>query len=1306
MRAPLLSAQRHPKATEFLHVFTGARSFTEIRHRIERLPTAKDKGAAFEVLTQALAATDPVLQIRRIWFPTSEAPPDVLARLGMPSQDKGCDGLAQDANGRLLAFQAKFHTDKERLATGADKIDSFRSSTELVDARYVYSTARHPDASQHAGGKPMLYVMDGDLADLPPERIAAAIAFIRGEAIPSPVRRTERDDQVQARQATIAEFAGADRATVVSACGTGKTLIGERVMEDMVAGGARNIMVFVPSIALVGQTAAQWSREWHAEGSPLADRVSFLAVCSDETAVRGVQDTAEMKAAEIGVPPTTDPAEIAAFLKGSNEPEAIRVIFSTYQSSDRIAAAVATLPGFRFDLGLLDEAHKTAVAKAGGSRDATRFTRPLSDDEVPIAKRLFMTATPRVRRNRRTSDADVQFYSMDNQAIYGRTVHEFTHADAVKAGVVTPFKLVVNIVRPSELGLVKGDPERSPAAATVEIEGREIPLQAAARRVALARAIQVTGAKRVLTFHERIEAAKDLVLPGDPRSITSLLARHGEGDWSAYHVNGRQSVADRNIALRELRQRDKTLVSNVNVLVEGVDAPAVDMAAFMSPKESVIDIVQAVGRSVRRADGKEVGYVVLPLLVSDRFGDDIEADLEQHAEESGFDTIVKVVGALADQDCNLAAALRELHAARMSGSEDSRKKARERLSRYLDVRAEAAGGVYVDVDRLYRAIETRILSKVLNSWEVGLEHLRAFVAEEGHTRVPEGFKTDDGFPLDNWIGSRRQEYRKGTLAPEKVRLLEAVEGWSWAPRADLFRSAMEHLHAFVGREQHAQVPRAYVTQDGFSLGVWVAERRREFSYGRLNAEKVRLLEEVSGWTWEVDADYFRTGMQHLQTFVAKEGNARVLAIFRTQGDYPLGLWVRRMRMEYAEETLDTAKIQALESLDGWSWGPKADQFKEAVRHLQAFAVREGHGRVPHDFITAEGFALGAWVNRRRYHYTRKAIPAEQIAQLEAVKGWSWNTYADQFDLGLNHLKEFLAREGHISMPAIYTTADGFALGAWVSARRHDFGKGKLTSERARMLESVEGWTWDVAAERFALGIEHLKSFVAREGHSNVPRKYRAHDGFTLGSWVSSRRQDYKSKILAADRIKLFEAIPNWVWDPIAEQFKLGMQHFSEFVAREGHARLPHAYKTTDGFALSSWVVRRRVDYRAGSLEPDRIRALEAIPGWSWVAPRKLQSTVSAGHPNLSWCAQEGKDPWLVHKVGLVGVKESGGRYVIKTSASDRIEGQGYLAPDYETGDIRIHAPDGELEYLVNDGGLFHRSEVAEEMEHGASQMLR
>lgn len=133
---------------------------------------------------------------------------------------------------------------------------------------------------------------------------------------------------------------------------------------------------------------------------------------------------------------------------------------------------------------------------------------------------------------------------------------------------------------------------------------------------------------------------------------------------------------------------------------------------------------------------------------------------------------------------------------------------------------------------------------------------------------------------------------------------------------------------------------------------------------------------------------------------------------------------------------------------------------------------------------------------------------------------------------------------------------------------------------------------------------------------------------------------------------------------------------------------------------------RRKAYAQNKLVSHRIRALEAIPGWSWVALRKLQSTVSAGHPNLSWCAQEGKDPWLVHKVGLVGVKESGGRYVIKTSASDRIEGQGYLAPDYETGDIRIHAPDGELKYLVNDGGLFHRSEVAEEMEHGASQMLR
>lgn len=141
-------------------------------------------------------------------------------------------------------------------------------------------------------------------------------------------------------------------------------------------------------------------------------------------------------------------------------------------------------------------------------------------------------------------------------------------------------------------------------------------------------------------------------------------------------------------------------------------------------------------------------------------------------------------------------------------------------------------------------------------------------------------------------------------------------------------------------------------------------------------------------------------------------------------------------------------------------------------------------------------------------------------------------------------------------------------------------------------------TWDTLESDWAEGLEHLKKYVSKEGHARVPVSYKTEDGFSLGTWVSSRRQDYKNNKLNESRIKVLEQLPGWTWDQLETAWTEGLEHLKKYISREGHARVPALYKTEDGFTLGSWVGSRRQGYKNNKLSEDRINALEKLPGWT------------------------------------------------------------------------------------------------------------
>jgi hypothetical protein len=182
------------------------------------------------------------------------------------------------------------------------------------------------------------------------------------------------------------------------------------------------------------------------------------------------------------------------------------------------------------------------------------------------------------------------------------------------------------------------------------------------------------------------------------------------------------------------------------------------------------------------------------------------------------------------------------------------------------------------------------------------------------------------------------------------------------------------------------------------------------------------------------------------------------------------------------------------------------------------------------------------------------------------------------------------------VPDKFKTEDGFALGNWCSNRRKDYKKSRLSQERIDALEAL-GFVWDQLEEDFQEALGYLKTYKAEHGDCRVPHSFKTEDRFTLGSWCHSRRTEYEKGQLSQEHIDALEAL-GFLWDPLEEDFQEALGYLKGYKAEHGDCRVPHSFKTDDGFRLGSWCRSRRAQYPKGRLSQERIDALEAL-GFIW-----------------------------------------------------------------------------------------------------------
>lgn len=629
----------------------------------------RDRGTRFERLMARYLTTDPQWseQFSRVWmwsdWPGAEH----------DKRDTGIDLVAQDREtGGFCAIQCKFYEPQHTVRK--EDIDSFFTASGKggFTRRLIISTtdkwSDHAEAALDDQQIPVTRIGLSDIAASPVEWHLATTAEAE-------IRMTLRDKkslrrhQREAIDDVFAGFAKHDRGKLIMACGTGKTFtalkIAERLQRERAQAGHgehTTVLFLVPSIALLSQSLREWSYEAEV---PLR----AFAVCSDAQAgkQRAQGDDRDMATHDLALPATTDPDRLIAQMASVEMVPGLTVVFSTYQSIATISAAQKKgLP--RFDLVLCDEAHRTTGVTLAG-HDESAFVRVHDDCFLGADRRLYMTATPRIYSEDTQSEArnaNAAVASMDREDLYGPEFHRLGFGKAVEQGLLTDYKVLILTI---DEGVVADTLQHGMAGGTSELN-----LDDAAKIIGCWNAM----AKRSGTFADGTGFGSDEAPMkravafarsiADSKAITArfneVIDAYDDADedvlrCTVEHVDGTYNSLERNRLLDWLRQdpgpNQARILSNARCLAEGVDVPDLDAVLFLHPRNSVVDVVQSVGRVMRLAPGKNYGYIILPVAVPAGMAPD-----KALADNRRFKTVWQVLQALRAHDDRFNATVNQI----------------------------------------------------------------------------------------------------------------------------------------------------------------------------------------------------------------------------------------------------------------------------------------------------------------------------------------------------------------------------------------------------------------------------------------------------------------------------------------------------------------------------------------------------------------------------------------------------------------------------------------------------------------------
>ena len=590
-------------------------SFQEILQELrKKANNSTEQGTYFEKLICEFLKIDPVYkgEFENVWlwknWPNRNNRPDT-----------GVDIVAESYNGEIFAIQCKFYDQNYELQKR--DIDSFLNELgrNYFHKGIIFATtnnwSRNAENALKNRSKECIRV---DFYDLEQSNIDWK-DLLKKEKPRTSIKKKVRPHQKDAIDGVVKGFKKSKIGKMIMPCGTGKTFTSLKIAEKILPPNG-SVLFLVPSLSLISQTLREWSNE--------AQRpIRNFVVCSDSRVGRNEDE--DIQSSDLVLPPTTKYADLAKKINESfnnKKPKVMNIIFSTYQSIKVISNAQKKKKVRPFDLIICDEAHRTTGAKERNNTSSS-FTKVHDENFIKSKKRLFMTATPRIyseSSKKKASKNKIEVFSMDDKNKYGNEFYRMDFSKAIEKDLLVDYKVCIFTVNEEELDSTM---------ANSFSQNRDINTSDAAKIIgcwnALAKRslsstdwVDPSPIKKAVAFLGTIRKSKklkeyfDMIIKAfkiNNPHVTDAL------ECIVHHVDGTQNVLKRNEELRWLKdeplENECRILSNARCLSEGIDIPALDAVMFLNPRKSYIDIIQSVGRVMRKAEGKNYGYIILPIII-------------------------------------------------------------------------------------------------------------------------------------------------------------------------------------------------------------------------------------------------------------------------------------------------------------------------------------------------------------------------------------------------------------------------------------------------------------------------------------------------------------------------------------------------------------------------------------------------------------------------------------------------------------------------------------------------------------------
>lgn len=600
----------------------------------------RDKGTRFELLIKNWFLTTKLYSdnIKKIWL-WNEFP--YKSQFG--GSDSGIDLVIYSQEDEYIAIQCKFY--KQNSEISKSDVDTFISTSaklfEINQVKKKFSSRIFISTTNNWSKKaselienqeiPIIRISLNELESSDVDWSKIYLGKLGNEA--KKASKIIRNHQKEARDSIHEYFKENDRGKLIMACGTGKTFTSLKIAENETNKNGL-ILFLVPSIALLGQTLREWTNDIDKD-----TKLFPICICSDSkiSSKKLTNDDNITSIVDLALPATTDIEKIVNQLEKIKDKKGMKVVFSTYQSIDVIAKAQEKIlehdKNFgEFDLIICDEAHRTTGVTLK-NEDESNFVKVHSNEFIKSKKRLYMTATPRLyddNSKSKAKESEAYLCSMDDKNLYGDEIYRIGFGKAVENNLLADYKVLILTLNSSQIPrelqaiIANGESEFKVDDATKLIGCINGLSKQILETEGIIKSTDPEPMKRAVAFCRDIKTSKRITNNLNNYSKDYILSLKEEAkkkmvDISSKHIDGGMNALEREDLLswlkEDVEERECRILTNARCLSEGVDVPNLDAVLFLSAKNSQVDVVQTVGRVMRKAPYKRYGYIIIPVLI-------------------------------------------------------------------------------------------------------------------------------------------------------------------------------------------------------------------------------------------------------------------------------------------------------------------------------------------------------------------------------------------------------------------------------------------------------------------------------------------------------------------------------------------------------------------------------------------------------------------------------------------------------------------------------------------------------------------